>query len=550
MKKVVKFLSTAMLVMAIVACSSVSKMVELADTVKVTSEPAVLEVIAGSVDAELTVSFPKSYFNPKAVLEVTPVLEYQGTELKLEPFVYQGAKVKDNFKTISKEGMTVKERIHFAYKKGMEKATLKLRAQVKSGDKVYNLPEKFVASGCNTTYMLAELDGYVPLKKDNYQDVIQQSAEGQILYTVNSSNVRSKELKSNSIKAFKEALKEIKANERKTLKSTEVVAYASPEGSEKFNTKLSGKRANTAGKAWTKTMKGEDVLSPEMKSLGEDWKGFQDLVRKSNIEDKELILRVLSMYSDPAVRESEIRNMSQVFTALKKSILPELRRARFIANVEYKNFTSEELLQNIENNIDILDEEALLRAATLVRNRQDKLALYTKAVEKFDSERAKFNKAAILLSLDNIAEAEAVLKSVKEQDEELDNALGVVALRKGDYKEAKRLFVKSNTKAAKENIGVIYILEGQYKKALEIFEGTNDANEAVLYLLTNQNAKVNSAIKCKCPRADYIRAVAAARMGNTSELTKHLKGARRSKAFEQRMLNDIEFAKFNLKLEE
>ncbi len=321
MRKEIKSLAVAVLGLAAVACASPEKMAEMAESVTVTCDPSPLEVVAGKIDATVSVTYPADYFHPKAILEVTPVLVYEGGEATMAPFMYQGEKVKDNYTVVSSDGQTVTEKVHFEYVKGMEQSHLELRGVVKYKKKSIDLPIKKVADGANTTYMLVgygEGLGKVAYKADNYQEVIPQSAEGQILYTINSADVRSKELKSASIKDFQAALDEIKNNERKTLKGTEVVAYASPDGGQELNAKLSDKRSKSADKAWSKVVKGKEVTDPEVKSVGQDWEGFQELVSESNIEDKDLIIRVLSMYSDPAVRESEIKNMSEVYTTLKK----------------------------------------------------------------------------------------------------------------------------------------------------------------------------------------------------------------------------------------
>ena len=394
--------------------------------------------------------------------------------------------------------------------------------------------------------MLAKTEGTVSYKADNYQDVINQTAEGQILYSINSSNVANKELKSQSIKDFQNALYEIQNNERKTLKSTEVVAYASPDGGEKLNAKLSDKRATSADKAWNKVTKDAQVTDPSVKSIGQDWEGFQELVKASDIEDKDLILRVLSMYSDPAVRENEIKNMSQVFTSLKKTVLPELRRARFIANVEFQNYTSAELLKLIEANADVLDEEALLRAATLVRNASDKMTLYKKAIAKFGSDRAQFNLATVLLNTGKTSEAAKEYAKVATKDADLENALGVIALRNGNLEAAEKSFVKAGTDDAKENLGTVAILKGDYKKAVELLAGTGSCNEAVAYLLADQPQKVESVVKCNCPRSNYIKAIAAARLGDSKKVAEYLGKASANKEFKARLENDVEFAKYNV----
>ena len=428
-----KLLAAVLMGISAVACSSYEKMVKMAENVKVTCDPEVLEVIADNIDADLTVTYPADYFHPKAILEVTPVLVYEGGEAAMQPFVYQGEKVKDNYKAVSSAGQTVREHVHFDYVEGMENAVLELRAVARYKAKSAKLPTRKVADGCNTTYKMVDAKGYLPYKTDNYQEVIKQTAEGQIKYAVNSADVNNKELKSQSIKDFQAALDEIKANERKTLTGTEVVAYASPEGGKDLNAKLSDKRSKSGEKAFGQVTKGKEVGDTDVKSVGQDWEGFQELVSKSNIEDKDLILRVLSMYSDPAVRESEIKNMSEVYTSLKSSVLPELRRARFIANVEYQNYTSEELLKLVDDNIDVLDEEALLRAASLVKDNDKKADLYQKAIDKFDSDRARFNKGVALLNAGKVSAAERAFGQVETKDGELENALGCPSLRQGRH---------------------------------------------------------------------------------------------------------------------
>ena len=547
MKKTLKIFAAALIGMAAVACSSAEKMAELADNVVVKCDPAVLECVAGSIDATVTVTYPAKYFHPKAILEVTPVLVYDGGEAKMTPFMYQGEKVKDNYKVVAKAGGTVTEKVHFDYVEGMEQAHLELRGIAKYKAKSYKLPVRKVADGVNTTYMLVKAAGQVPYKADGYQAVLQQTAEGQILYNINSADVQSKQLKGQSITDFQSALEEIKANERKTLVGTEVVAYASPDGGEKLNNTLSEKRSKSADKAWDKVMKGKDVADPEVKSIGQDWEGFQELVQNSDIEDKDLILRVLSMYSDPAVRESEIKNMSSIYTELKSDVLPELRRARFIANVEFKNYTAEELMDMVESNSDILDEPALLHAATLTKDLDSKVKLYDKAINKYDSEKARFNLGVAYLNANDVKKAEKAFADVQKKDADLTNALGVIALRKGDYETAAKNFKKAGTDAAKANIGVVDILTGDYDKAVEDLKDVKGCchNTVLAYILTGQLDKASKAAHCKDAKVDYLRAIIAARQGNFDQVKTNLDSvAKKDKALAEKATMDIEFAEY------
>ena len=546
MKKGLKGFAALLLGLSAVACSSYEKMVKMADNVRVTCDPAVLEVVADNIDALLTVTYPADYFHPNAILEVTPVLVYEGGEAAMRPFIYQGSKVKDNYKTVSSGGQTVRENIHFDYVEGMEKARLELRAVARYKAKSATLPTRKVADGCNTTYMLIDADGYLSYKTDDYQEIIRQTAEGQILYGINSSDVAGNQLRNQSIKDFQAALDEIKANERKTLLGTEVVAYASPDGGKSLNEKLSDKRSESGAKAFGQVTKGKEVGATDVRSIGQDWEGFQELVAQSNIEDKDLILRVLSMYSDPTVRESEIKNMSEVYTSLKSTVLPELRRARFIANVEYQNYTSEELLQLVDDNIDVLDEEALLRAASLIRDNGKKVDLYQKAADKFDSDRARFNKGVALLADGNVSAAERAFAQVKTQDGDLENALGVIALRKGNLDEAARRFNKAGTQEAKWNNGLLNVLNGNYGEAARALADTKGCcfNRTLAYILADRIDDAEKAIMCQDARANYLRAIIAARRGDAAGVKKYLAESDKNPALRARAEKDIEFAMF------
>ena len=546
MKKSFKFLSAAILGLAAVACSSPQKMAEMAENVSVQCDPAVLEVVAGKINATVTVTYPADYFHPKAILEVTPVIVYEGGEAKMEPFMYQGEKVVDNYKVISSDGSTVSEKVSFDYVPGMEKCYLELRGAVKYKNKTAELPAKKIADGANTTYMLVDKTGSVDYKADNYQEIIKQTAEGQILYTINSSVVRNSQLKSDSIKDFQAALDEIKGNERKEIVSTDIVAYASPDGGEELNTKLSGKRSETAEKAFGKVTKKHEVEAPvNVKSIGQDWEGFKELVAQSDIEDKDLIIRVLSMYSDPAVREKEIKNMSAVYKTLAKEILPELRRARFIANVEFTNYSNEELLDLIESNIDVLDEEALLRAASVAKSNDTKITVYKKAIEKYSSARAQYNLAVAYLNSDKLADAKAALAKVSEKDADYQNAMGVVALREGNYADAAKYFNASGNETSKENLAVLDILNGKYADAAaKLANADCCGNKALVYILTGQLDKAAASIKCECPRSAYLKAVIAARQGNADEVKANIEKASKDQKLAERAAKDIEFAQY------
>ena len=543
MKKSFKFLAAAAILAAAVSCASIEKMAQMAENVKVTCDPGVLEAVNGSVDAVVSVTYPEDYFNPKAILEVTPVLVYEGGEAKMKPFVYQGEKVKDNYKVVSADGQTVTERVHFDYVPGMEQSRLELRGVARKGDKYVNLPAKKVADGVNTTYMLVKGDGFVTPKADAYQEVITSTAEGQIKYLVNSADVRNSELKGQSVKDFLAAIDQINADERTSITGTEIRAYASPEGPENKNNQLADKRSASANKALKEMAKKHTLTDAEVKALGEDWEGFQQLVQESDIEDKELILRVLSMYSDPAVRENEIRTMSQVFTALKGEVLPELRRARLIANVEYQNYTSDELLKLLNDNADVLDEEALLRTATLVKDNAQKEEIYKRAASKFASERAQFNLASLYLGEGKLSKAEEALAKVNANDPDVLNAKGVVALRKDDLATAANLFRRAATPDAKKNLGIVQLLTGEYSEAAKTLADVDGCchNTVLAYILTDQLDKASKAAHCKDQKVTYLKAIIAARKGDAAGVRENLGNITNADLL-ARAKKDVEFA--------
>jgi len=543
MKKVLVF---AVALLALVSCNKAAKMAELADLVKIECNPEVLEVAGGNIDADVTVTFPEKYFHKKAILEVVPVMKFDGQEVAGEPFIYQGEKVTDNYKTVGTNGASITEHVHFPYVKGMEKSELVGRATVKYKKKSWAFPEDVkIADGANTTYMLARKSGAYAAAADNYQDVIPEEVEAQILYLINSANVRSSQLSSEAMKEYKTGVKDVMNDSRRTITGTDIIAYASPDGPQRRNEKLSAEREASAKKAFNQVSKKLQTGRVSTQSIGEDWEGFQELVNNSNIEDKDLILRVLSMYSDPDVREREIKNMSSIYGTLAKDVLPELRRARFVTNVEFQNYTAEELKALVEENIDVLDEEALLRSATLTDDESAKMDIYKQAIKKYDSDRAKFNIACMLMDEGKDEQAEAQLKKISDKDMEgLNNLRGVLALRDGDLKKAAEFFAKDEAASAKVNRGTLDILNGDYAAAAKKLAGTGDVNEPLAYILNGDLAKAAQLLKDdKSELAAYERAIIAARQGKAAAAKAELAKIKQSAELLKKAADDIEFAK-------
>ena len=547
MKRIFKSLLLAAGVMLLASsCNNAAKMAEAADKIKIKCNPEVLEAVGGKINATVDVTFPEEYFLPKATLEVTPVIIYVGGEVAGKPFMYQGEKITDNYKSVSKDGATISEKIQFDFVPGMEKSELVARAKVYYKGNEYTYPADIkIADGVNTTYTLVDASGVsnLPMMADNYQEIIPQKEEAQILYKIGRSEVRDSEIKSDDIKRFVDALKALESDARRTVKGTEIVAYASPDGSYSINDKLSSDREKSAKKAFDQVTKKVDAGNVTTRSIAEDWEGFQELVKNSNIEDKELILRVLSMYSDPEVREREIRNMSSVYTSLADQVLPELRRARFITNVEYANFTADELTTLLDNNSEALDEEALLRAATLVKDNKAKLAAYKKAITRFDSDRAKYNAAICALRDNNDKDAKGYLAAMKDKaSDAYKNIMGVIALRANKIDEAAKLFNEAG-EIAKPNAAIVDMLTGKYADAAAKLKDAKGFNAALADILNNNLDGAAKKITCDCPKSSYLKAIIASRKGDAAAAKAELEKVKKNAQLAERVAKDIEFAK-------
>lgn len=549
MKKVFSILAIVAAAWCAMSCASADKMAKMADQVVVTCNPSPLVVKGGKITADIEVTYPEKYFNKKAILEVTPVIVYQGGEEAIAPVMYQGEKAIENYTVVPAAGATVKKTLVFNYKEGMAKSQLELRARATvNGKKWVTLPTKKVADGCNITETLATGKGFYGTKATGYQDFINRTAEGQVLYTINSAQVRNAQIKGESVKAFKQGLKDAQANERETITGIEVVAYASPDGPEAQNIKLSENRSKTAKAAYDKITKDDKAIKEIetiVKSIGEDWTGFKEMVSNSNIQDKDLIIRVLNMYNDSAVREKEIRNIASVFQELASDVLPQLRRARFIANIQFKNYTPAELAQIIKEDADILDETALLQAAFLAKDPATKKAVYGKAIEKFNSSAAKYDLACVALCENDIEAAQSWISQCDATDPEVANVIGVIALRNGKIAEASTRFNAVSTEDAVKNQGYVALISGDWKTAAAKC-GDKGVDAALAKLLNGDNAGAIACIgDCQCPKGQYVKAIAYARQGKKAEAQAALKIASTDATLAERAKTDIEFAGIN-----
>lgn len=520
-----------------------------------TVTPQVLEAVGGKVPATINGKFPEKYFKKKAVVEVTPVLKWNGGEAKGQSATFQGEKVEGNDQTISyKVGGNYTMRTSFDYVPEMAKSELWLEFKAKIGKKEITIPAVKVADGVISTSELVNntLGNANPaLGEDAFQRIIKEKHDANIMFLIQQANIRSSELKVG--KAFNEEVANVNAAENKKINNIEVMAYASPDGGEELNTTLAENRESNTQKMLNKNLKKSKLdVAVDAKYTAQDWEGFQELVSKSNIQDKELILRVLSMYQDPAQREQEIKNISSVYKTLADEILPQLRRSRLTLNYEIIGKSDEEIANLASSKPAELNIEELLYAATLTNDPAKKEAIYTQATKQFPSDyRAYNNLGKLAYQAGDVNKAESYLKKAESINAtpEVNMNLGLVALIKGDKATAEAYFGKAaGTKELGESMGNLYIAQGQYERAVNSF-GDAKTNSAALaqILAKDYNKAKNTLANVERPDAytDYLMAVLGARTNNASMVTSSLKSAvAKDASLAKKAATDLEFAKY------
>ena len=551
-KKLYLPLLMAMVVALFSSCSK--KMGELsADYFTVT--PQVLEAVGGKVPATINGKFPEKYFNKKAVVEVTPVLKWNGGEAKGQPATFQGEKVEGNDQTISyKMGGSYTMKTSFDYVPEMAKSELYLEFKATIGKKVVTIPAVKVADGVISTSELVNntLGNANPaLGEDAFQRIIKEKHDANIMFLIQQANIRSSELK--TAKEFNKEVANVNEAANKKISNIEVSAYASPDGGVSLNTTLAENREGNTTKMLSKDLKKAKIDAPiDAKYTAQDWEGFQELVSKSNIQDKELILRVLSMYQDPAQREQEIKNISSVYKTLADEILPQLRRSRLTLNYEIIGKSDEEIAKLASSNPSELNVEELLYAATLTNDPAKQEAIYTQATKQFPNDYRAFNNLGKLAyQAGNVDKAESYFKKAASVNAspEVNMNLGLISLIKGDKAAAETYFGKAaGTKELGESMGNLYIAQGQYERAVNSF-GDSKTNSAALaqILAKDYNKAKNTLANVTRPDAytDYLMAVLGARTNNSSMVTSSLKSAvAKDPSLAKKAATDLEFAKY------
>lgn len=535
-KNVVLFMSAAAL-LALSSCSS--KLGALsADNFSVNPNP--LETEAGKVPTTINGKFPEKYMKKKAVVTVTPELRYaDGKTAKGNGATFQGEKVSGNNQTIQyKVGGNYTMNTSFDFVPEMQKSDLYLTFDAYVGKKKVNVPEVKVATGVISTsefYKKTLASDGACIAPDSFQRVKAQKQEAEIKFLINQANLRKSEMKNNSVKEFVQMLKKINRDkEGLNIKNVEVAAYASPEGGVKFNDKLASKRQNTSEKYVKQTLKKTKVNTDvDARYTAQDWDGFQKLVAASNLQDKDVILRVLSMYQDPQEREQQIRNMSAGFRELADGILPELRRSRLIINYETIGRSDDQIKEQYNADPTKLSADELLYAAALEDNADKKEAIYKKTAEIYPNDNRAFNNVAALefAKGNNDAAKEYLEKAVNAKSDaaEANANKGLVALLEGNTAEAQNHIAKATgANDLNKALGALNIANGKYAQAEQNFNGVN-SNTAALAQILNKNyagaISTLNGVKNKTGVTDYLLAIANARQGNNDAASSYLKSA-------------------------
>ena len=543
--------------LAAISLSSCSKLGNLgADNFKVTPTP--LEAVGGEVPATINGTFPVKYMKKKAVVTVTPVLKYNGKEVAGQSATFQGEKVEDNNTSISyKLGGTYTMKTTFAYESGMEQSDLYARFDAKLGKKKVSVPEVKIGYGVVTTSeLLGRCIGSASTAQDAFQRVIEQKHEANIKFLIGQANLRTSELSSVSIQDLVKILKEINdMQEERALQGIDVSAYASPDGAYNINEKLAERRQNVSADYVRQQMKKAKVNGDvNVRYTAEDWDGFQELVSKSNLQDKDLILRVLSMYQDPEEREQQIRNMSSVYTEIASGIMPELRRARLMVNYEVIGRSDDQILDQYNADPSKLSVDELLYGANeLVEDDATRKQWYQTTTRLYPNDyRAYNNLAKLALQDGDEAAAKAYLAKAKAVDTKAPEAnanMALIAL-KDDDKQAAQTYMSqaSGSDTFNDIMGQLNIANGNYSAAAANLQNSKTNAAALAQILNKDYASANRTLaNVQKPDAttSYLKAIVGARTGDSGVVKSNLQAAiSQDASLGERARKDLEFSNY------
>ena len=523
---------------------------------QITVNPNPLEKVGNKVNAEITGTFPAKKFAKRGVLVITPVLKFNGQEVLGEPITYVGEKAKENGKTVNyKLGGTYSQSCSFDYVPAMRKSELYLRFEAKIKNKVVAIPDLKIADAVLATSELAEAkDNKTAATPDKFQRIIQEVTEADIKFLIQQANLRSSETRSEDVKNLQAAIKEAKENEKKEINKLEVSGYASPDGAQDLNESLAQNRQKVAQKFLNKTLKKNKVATEVASTItAEDWKGFQEAMEQSNMQDKELVLRVLSMYTDPEEREAQIKNLSAVYGTIAEEILPALRRSKLILTTDLIGKSDEEIAALAKNDPAQLNVEELLYAATLTANKDEKIAIYNKVAELYNDYRAWNSMGQIYFENGQIASARNCYNkalAIEPNNANVNYNAALAAMADNDLAKAEQYLGKAagtdaNLSAA---MGTLYTMKGDYAAAKKAYGASATNNAAVQQILDeNYTAALQTLNKVQKPNATtaYLKAVVAARTNDKASVYSNLKSAiALDSSMKARVQTDLEFSKF------
>lgn len=516
--------------------------------------PSPLELVGTKVPVTINGRIPQGWFDKNATVVITPVLVHGAGEAIGTPYTYQGENVMGNGIVINqKSGGTVTLKSSFDYVPAMKQSELFLRFQVsKKGKVVKGMPDLKVADGVVSTAALANALTTTPsMAPDGFQRIIKETHDADILFLIQQATLRQSELNSYNMKAWQDLVKEADRNGRKKL-DIEISAYASPDGGYKLNEGLAERREAATSDYLRKEFRKEGIGSEvNARYTAQDWEGFQKLVQASNLQDKDLVLRVLSMYSDPETREREIKNISVIYSELAETILPQLRRSRLIANVEIIGKTDQEIKDAVKAGMGDLSLEEMLYATTLGSD-MPKENILNQVTRKYPNDyRAWNNLGALAFQKGDMAKATEMFnkaKTLSTSAKEADANLGLLALKDNNLARAEQLLGSaSGAQSLNEALGLLYIKKGDYNRAEQQFADVKTNNAALAQLLNKNYSKAQrtvDAIQAKDATTYYIAAVIAARTNNASALVENLNAAKRNGISLADISLDAEFAKF------
>ncbi len=545
---------------ATLALSSCGKKLGQFSSEYFSTNPNPLEVVGEKVPATVTGRIPAKFFVKNAEVTVTPYLVYNGTETASVPYTFQGENVRGNSPVVSYDnGGTVTIPASYVYTPEMAKSELQLAFEVRQGNKQYVLPRVTVAKGVVATAALADAASVDPaLAPDAFQRVINQKYAADIMFLINQANIRANQLNTDAMAELHKEIVNANAAANREIKELNIQSYASPDGSYDFNEKLAEKREANTNDYLTKQLKKDKITEfgeLTKQFTAEDWAGFQELVSKSNIQDKDLILSVLSMYKDPEQREREIRNLSSVFEQLADQILPQLRYSRITASIDVIGKSDEELSRLAASNPGELTVDELLYAATLTNDPAAKTKIYDAAVRQYPNDYRTWNDLGMMqyTNGDYTAAKASFQKaaSVNPKAGEPKMNLGLVELLNKNYDRANQLFGSAaGVNELGGALGTYYLKKGDNAAAVRAFGDTKSNNAALAQILTKDYSKAKSTLASIAnPDATtyYLMAVLGARTNNESMLTSNLRQAvRLNPAMAAQAASDLEFANFNL----